>query len=164
MKKPSRLMPADEPTPFKWWHWALLAALAAGIAYGFVRVPGAVAIIVGSTLAEVWQARRQRRAFAAARRNDSICTFARSFERRSSDTWIIRATHDELTGMLGFPVRASDQLRDLSVDDDDLEDIATHIALRARRSTSFAGNPFIGQVNTVGDLVRCLHAQPSLGR
>jgi hypothetical protein len=95
---------------------------------------------------------------ASDRRTESICTFARSFNCRAVDTWVIRAVHATLQESLAsqrFPMRETDRLRDdLRLDDEDIEDLADLIAERSGRTLSDAeSNPFYGQMVTVGDLV-----------
>ena len=104
---------------------------------------------------------------AKQRQEDSICTFAKSFDCHAIDTRIIRATHEELQHYYssetpGFPIRATDSFeKDLQLDDGDLDDIATEIARRTQRSIDDTEqNPLYGKVNTVGDLVLYLNHQP----
>lgn len=107
---------------------------------------------------------------ADARHGESICHFARSFNRRKTDTWIIRAVHQELQLFLGpfaaFPIRASDLLLDdLRLDVDDVEDLIADVALRADRSLEQTErNPYYGKVRTVSDVVDFVNAQPSAQR
>ena len=112
--------------------------------------------------------RRERRrlgTLAGAREGESLCHFARSFDKRRVDTWIVRAVHEELQLLLrpfaGFPVRASDSLSgDLGLDGDDVEDLIADVARRAGRSLAQAErNPFYGQVRTVSDVVLFVNAQ-----
>ncbi len=103
-----------------------------------------------------------------AREGESICHFARSFDKRKTDTWIIRAAHQELQVFLrpfvAFPVRASDSLTgDLGLDVDDVEDLIVDVALRAGRSLEQTErNPHYGKVRTVFDVVLFVNAQPSV--
>jgi len=107
---------------------------------------------------------RRARCIAAERDGESICGFARSFDRRAVDPWIIRAAYEELSTSFGFPVRAVDHFeRDLSVDAEELDFFAMDIAARAGRSLEQAeGNPMFGRFSTVRDLVLFLNHQPSL--
>lgn len=104
---------------------------------------------------------------AADRRAESICTFARSFDCRAVDTWIIRAVYATLQESLpsdGFPMRATDRLwNELRLDDEDVEDLADLIAERSCRTLGDAeSNPFYSQMVTVRDLVLFFaHQQPS---
>ena len=73
---------------------------------------------------------RQLLGLAAQRPDDSICTFARAFDRRTMDAWIVRATWEEIQSYLvevdgrPFPVRATDRLADdLFIDEEDLEGV-----------------------------------------
>lgn len=101
------------------------------------------------------------------RHGESICTFARSFDTRHIDTWVIRAAHQELQQLLKsyvphFPVRASDSLlEDLHMDADDVEDLIAEIASRSGHSLDETeSNPFFGNIHTVSDLVLFVNAQP----
>ena len=109
-------------------------------------------------------------ALARSRPDDTICTFARDFDRRSVDPWVVRATWEELQKYLGperepFPMRATDRIeRDYGVPPDDLGDVWQVIARRAGRSLEDAErNPYYDRVETVGDLVHFANGQSLLG-
>lgn len=127
----------------------------------------AAAIFVGcAVLARVlhWREKRRHLAVAAQRADESICTFARGFDCRCTDTLVIRAVYDELQPLLGFPLRATDHLEtDLRLDGEDLElDIAPMVAGRTGRSLKIIGdNPYFGKIKTVADLVGFFCQQPS---
>jgi hypothetical protein len=97
---------------------------------------------------------RQRR-LASERAGESICTFARSFNCRETDTWIIRAVFEELGEWVSFPPRADDSLEnDLKIDDLFLVCIAEAVAQRTRRPLEGCeDNPFNEKVKSVRDLV-----------
>lgn len=106
-------------------------------------------------------------AIAARREGESICQFARSFDTRVVDTWVIRAVYDVLQQQLefakaAFPVRPSDDLKALVIDPDDLDmALAPEVARRAGRSVeNTEENPYYGKVRTVADLVMFFNAQP----
>jgi hypothetical protein len=105
---------------------------------------------------------------ASGRVGESICHFARAFDRRKIDTWIIRAAHEELQLFLRpfmkFPVRASDSLvDDLGLDVDDVDDLIVDVASRAGRSIEQSQrNPYYGEVRTVADVVLFVNAQPQV--
>jgi hypothetical protein len=112
--------------------------------------------------------RRRLARLAEARRGESICSFARSFERRAVDTWVIRAVFEELQpycryGRRVLPLRATDDLEEvLRIDPEDLCDLATDMAFRAGRSLEGCDeNPFFGRVRTASDLVLFLANQPA---
>ena len=103
---------------------------------------------------------------AAIRRSESICDFARSFDRRSTDTVVIRSVYETVQEQMGgslVPLRAADRLfEDLDLDGDDLDDIAVDAAALAGRSLdSTDSNPLYGRVATVRDLVEFLRHQPA---
>jgi len=180
MRKPSRLIPARSE---RGGHGALLccclgaAALLAVAGYvlftATVTVRGvSLFLVIAVCIVSALGYRREKRrldALAGARAGDSICTFARSFDARHTDTWIIRSAYQEIQALLrstiaDFPLRASDSLqRDLHLDPDDIEDLLVDVATRSRRSLAGAhNNPRYGQVDTVLDLVLFLNAQARL--
>lgn len=128
---------------------------------------GVAALLVLARLHERREARRLA-VLAAQRPGQSICEFARDFDTRAVDTWLIRATYEQLQDQLkprhpAFPIRADDRLKeDLGLDDEDLDlDLAADISHRTGRS--FEGsrrNPYFGQVRTVRELVLFFQHQP----
>lgn len=101
---------------------------------------------------------------AAERRDESICSFARSFPRRSVDPWVLRAMHEELGRLLGssLPPRPTDRFcEEYRMLDEDVEDLIVGVADRAGRSLDKPEeNPHYADIGTVGGLVRFLSAQP----
>jgi hypothetical protein len=106
---------------------------------------------------------RQDRRIAEDREGESICEFARGFDCRTIDTWIIRAVYEEFAGT--FPLRPSDRfVEDLRTDSDDLDFGAIHIARRTGRSLDgYERNPMFGKIDTLRDLVMFFQHQPLLG-
>lgn len=112
--------------------------------------------------------RRDKRRFqrlANSRIGESICGFARSFDVRATDTWVIRAAYQDLqliVNVPNFPVRASDLLAaDLGLEPEDVEDLLVDVARRTGRSLDKTeSNPYYGRVNSVKDLVLFINAQP----
>lgn len=138
------------------WIWNVLTFLAVG------------AIFV-LWLIDVKLRQRKLQRIANGRVGESICSFARSFNFRKTDTLIVRSVHEEIQDYLNsetasFPLRSSDRFEhDLSIDGDDLDDLATVIAARAGRSLQEAEkNPYHAKVETVADLVSFLSQQPRL--
>ena len=90
----------------------------------------------------------------------SICEFAREFDPKVVDTWIIRAVYEQLQAALptkqNVPIKASDSLFDtLMLDEDDLDlDLVEEIAQRTSRSLEgYESNPYYGKVTTARNLV-----------
>ena len=176
MRRASRFMPpvSRQSPPLPWPGRLLVAAVVAALLWTLWLHP----LAVGTSAAALWglacvAGRLQERHFAQLmqeRVGESICQFARSFDCRGVDTWVVRAVYEEvqsgLPGRAGpFPVRAGDRLlKDLRFDDDDLDlSLVPDIAQRAGRDlSSTQGNPFYGKVTTVGDLVHFLNAQPRI--
>jgi hypothetical protein len=157
--------------------WVYLAALAAGLLYALVSAPVGTAVFAllffGAFLMARSEKRRDEehlRCLAGEREGESICEFARGFDTRQVDTWIVRAVFEQLQCQLNhihpsFPVRATDRLKeDLHLDDDDLDfDIAKEVEQRTGRSLNgSSANPFFGKVETVADLVMYFQWQPNV--
>ena len=105
----------------------------------------------------------RRTALASA---GAICQFARSFDTRAVDTWVIRAVHDTLQRELesdrpAFPTRASDHLEAILSDPDDLDlSIVPEVARLSGRSLDDAArNPHYERVRSVADLVMFFNEQ-----
>ena len=166
-------MPAYAPTgkPFGFTTRVLLVVFVGMFGYLIWEEPWVLCFV---PLLMVWgyfdQKRRKKKFFALQekRKEESICEFARSFDRRTVDTWIIRAVYEEIQrhvclpgGLL--PIHATDDLFGLlELDHDDLDmDIVEAIAQRTGRSLDgIESNPFAGKVETVGDLVHLFNSQP----
>ena len=175
MRLPSRFIPPRDIPRLGWMGSLLLVALLIGFIY-FIYSSSQLgryltAAIVCSVLGYAWvinkSTKRRFELLARSRNGDSICEFARSFDTRATDTWIIRAAHQELQAVLqsyilDFPLRASDSLLvDLELDLDDVEELLRDIAKRSSRSLAETEeNPYYGRLNTVKDLVLVVNAQP----
>lgn len=165
MRVPSRRMPSRRhagPVGTA-LGWALCAAAFGGVTWLLALVwwPLGLALAVLLVTGSVAGHRRAQH-MAAARSEESICGFARSFDRRSVDPWVIRATYEQLVASCAFSVRAGDRLaEDLWIGDEDLDLEATDIAQRSKRSLDRAeANPLFGKIVTVRDLVLFLNHQP----
>lgn len=174
MRIASRHMPKYRAKPLGLGAWVLLAIALAGLLYAAASAPVAtalIAILLCGAFSFAYQADsredRQLSHLAEAREGESICEFAREFDTREVDTWIIRAVYEEVQWQLkhvnaAFPLRASDRLKeDLRLDDDDLDmDIAARIEQRTGRSLNESrSNPYFGKVTTVRDLVLFFQSQ-----
>jgi len=176
MQKPSRSMPPSR-TPSRVALVVLWFGVGcAGVAlYSFVSVKSVFAVACMIAVFSVFAIRSSRKqrlhlmSIARSRAGDSICQFARSFETRKVDTWVIRAAYEvlqqELTHMApAFPVQATDRLEDLLFDSDDLDmAIVPEISRRSRRSLEHTeANPLYGKVQSVADLVMFFNQQPTM--
>lgn len=182
MRTASRHMPPFVPAPMRLRHklFGVVAALAlASTLLYFVAQASMLQLAVG-TLAfaalglyvnHVMQStRRHLEALATERSGESICAFARSFDGREVDTWVIRAVYEELQEMLqlgsqAFPVRATDNLEiDLKIDLNELDwHMSEAIPARTGRPLLNAkANPLWGKIRTASDLVMFFNAQPRL--
>jgi len=115
---------------------------------------------------------KRLRALAASRAGEGICQFARQARCRENDPWVVRAVYEELAHQTArfakatdFPVRWDDDIwQTLKMDEEDVENACLPVmAWRAGRSLDKTRkNPWAGKVETAGDLVRFLNAQPRL--
>ncbi len=175
MRIASRHMPKFTRRPVGFVGWLLIACFLFGIAYFAATKPQAFLIALIGLAALCWLARQQSQrearkllALASQREGQTICEFARDFDVRASDTWLIRAVYEQLQGQLkhvhpSFPVRADDRLKeDLLLDDDDLDmNLAQEVAMRTGRTIDGSAiNPYFGKVKTVRDLVCFFQNQP----
>lgn len=165
----SRWMPPlPEPpmTPLAKAGCWLLAAAGLALLYFSVEARVAAALVaLAFAVQAVFHGRRMRR-LAAGRAGESICTFARSLDRRAVDPWVVRAVHERLqpyamAGDAVVPLRVSDRLyRDLRVDDEELDDVAREVARRTGRTLDDIERNPAYPVVTAGDLVRFISHQP----
>ena len=142
----------------------ILCALVLALAWWCYTEPVIIFILVGFAIIlfiETRFTRNHYRRLSASRPDDNLCTFARSFDCREVDTWLIRAVYDALQDQIKdkngipFPIRPTDLLReDLKIDDEDLDDMAVDIANRAGYDLNEVNeNPLYGKVRTVYDMI-----------
>lgn len=115
---------------------------------------------------------KRLRALATSRAGEGICQFARQARCRENDPRVVRAVYEELAHQTArfakaadFPVRWDDDIwQTLKMDEEDVENAYLPVmAWRAGRSLDKTReNPWAGKVETAGDLVRFLNAQPRL--
>ena len=168
MKMPSRRMPKAverKAGPFGWLILCLLLGGLLCLLWSHPPVMGLVFVILAISAVAGRKHARQMRQLGATRAGKGICEFAREFNARVTDTWIIRAVYEEVQACLGceFPLRACDRLQeDLYIDPDDLDMvIAMRVAERTGRSLEQPErNPHYDKIVTVGDLVNFFNNQP----
>ncbi|MEJ1961123.1 MAG: hypothetical protein WDO56_06050 [Gammaproteobacteria bacterium] len=179
MKTPSRQMPKYARPPRRWYMLPFAVAMAGALVYGLVHFIFSLPLLAvpllaaGAALTFLGAKREKRRKddLIAERDGESICQFARSFDRHRIDTWVVRAVYEQLQSHLGtqkpLPIRAADSLaHDLRVDDEDLDMVvAEEIFQRTGRSMKHTDrNPYFGKVRTVADLVHFVNEQPKAAR
>lgn len=164
MKQASRFMPKHEPRQAS--KPALIVFFGVALAV-VIYEPWYLVVIAGiSLLVIVWSAIDQPKVekhfvkLCADRDGLSICEFAREFDSKVVDTWVVRAVYEQLQAALptkqNVPIKASDNLFDtLMLDEDDLDlDLSEEIAQRTGRSLeSYESNPYYGKVTTARNLV-----------
>lgn len=178
-RPPSRLMPKLPAVRSGVIGWVVLLALGLYVAWlvskGFQANPLATWVAIGVVAAFMYFSTKSSRALPAKlkelaeeRQGESICEFARQFNTRDVDPWVIRAVYEQLQDYLSpmhvsFPLRAEDRLMGgLICDPDDLDmDLVVQVSKRTGRSLENPkNNPFYERVHTVRDLVYFFNAQP----
>jgi hypothetical protein len=152
------------------WSLGATVALGAGAFALTIALPPVAACLAGFYAWATISHRKHLAKMRAERPGESICTFARAFDLRETDPWIVRAVWDELQIYVridgeDFPLRATDSIdSDLDVDPEDLDLIAARVAKRVGRSLADVKyNPHYGSVRTAGDLIHFLNFQPVAG-
>ena len=149
--------------------WSIVGSLLAWLLATHLKLTlAALVLLASSHLLDTRLQKRRLRTLAAQRVGESICEFARSFDPRAIDTWVVRAVYEQLQDNVApyfphFPLRASDHLsKPLIFDQDDLDlTLVPEIAERTGRSLhGIEANPYFGKVKTVRDLVLFFNAQP----
>lgn len=128
----------------------------------------AIAFVAVGSMITTWSTKKVLRKMAVSRKGEDIGTFARSFDCRTVDTWIIRAVYEELQPYLQCkegvcPLRKTDRIfADLRVDDEEFSmDMIFVIAQRTNRSMeNYEENPYFQKIDTVEDLVMFFNCQP----
>ena len=176
MKTPSRLIPAYVPEPISSWKqvaaYSFFALMLVALVYAVWSKPWILAACTAVAVFcafENWMHNKKLKVLANERVDENICTFARSFDRKQVDTWVIRAIYEELQLYVEFPngtcpLNASDKLEnDLNVDPEEIEDLIPIVAQRTGRSLeNTEGNSYYGKITTVGDFVQFINSQPKI--
>ena len=164
MKKASRFMPKYQPKKASKSALAALSVIALAIV---VYEPIFLAVIAGIILlVVVWSKIEQPKIeryfldLCKDRNELSICEFAKDFDPKIVDSWIIRAVYEQLQAALPtelkVPIKATDDLFEtLMLDEDDLDlDLTEEIAQRTGRTLEgYETNPYYGKVTTARNLV-----------
>jgi hypothetical protein len=162
MRIPSRKMPQVHAPGPSWLGWLLGLAVVSLTLAVLAKLWWPLAILVPAAIwgIDAVYFRPRDRRIAKDREGESICQFARGFDCRSVDTWIIRAVYEEFSG--SFPLRPSDRLKeDLHIAGDDVDYAAMHIAKRTGRGLNGSErNPLYGKIKTLRDVVMFFHHQP----
>ena len=170
MKQASRFIPKYEPRKASKLALSMLTAIFVAL---IIFEPIYLAILAGIVLlVAVWSKLEQPKIeshFSALRKDReglSICEFAKEFDPKTVDTWIIRAVYEQVQAALPtkhvVPIKASDSLFDtLMLDEDDLDlDLNEEISQRTGRNLEgYEANPYYGKVTTVRDLVMFFNHQ-----
>jgi hypothetical protein len=175
MRIPSRFMPKYAPEASNLFQKAgcltFGLVLVTIVAYSLWTHPvittTVIAGIVFFSSREVKRLEARRALLASVRSHGGLCEFARSFDCRTVDTWVIRAVYEalqeEMGDVGGFSLKPTDLLmEDLGIDPDDLDlTLVPVIAKRTGRSlTNCNANPYFGRVTSLGDLVQFFNALP----
>ena len=174
MRTPSRMMPAYEASEMSLF-WKVFTYLFVGLMFVMLlkqvwKMPIlaffilAVAFIIWI---ENWFFDLSLNLKSLEREGEDIGTFARSFDYRNIDTWVIRAVYEAVSQFLSYkdgkcPVRASDRLlEDIGLDSEELDDIIDEVIYRTGIvDQDWDKNPYYDKLETVRDLVLFFDAQP----
>lgn len=163
-RMPSNRMPQYVDRDPSVGAYLLLLLILCGPCYLILSAPWyATAGIVGVVAIAMYVDRVKQKRIADQRDGESLCTFARSFDYRSIDTWIIRAVYEQVQPLVDFPLRKTDRFdRELDLYDD-LEELAEEVAQRTGRPlANCESNPWYGKVNTLEDFVAFFSSQPQV--
>jgi hypothetical protein len=176
MRVPSRRMPAAHVHKTPLWAYPIVLGSLGWAIFRIGRLlylyPLVLLLAIPLSILAWFLIRRDNlkwQHLAASRSDESICDFARSFDYRRTDTWILRAVYEELSRYISrqdqpFSIRADDRLDDDGlIDSEDLCYVVVDIAARAGRSLANPEqNPYYDKVHSVRDLVHYLEQQPKL--
>lgn len=173
MRKPSRLMLPAPKRRVGVFGWVALTVAGCGLfSLLWEHTVGTLVVLLVFAVLIAFSTKRDRArlvSLAASRSSGGgICSFARNFDLRHVDPWVVRAVYEEVSGYfkgLGFNVNIEaddDLVVDLGIDPDEIDmHLATDIAARAGRSfETYRANPFYRATNTVRGLVMFFNAQP----
>jgi hypothetical protein len=173
MKQASRFMPKYKPDSGKInkFYLFIFACISVAVIY---FSPIILVVILGLfILSFIWGYFEQPKIDAyfarlrEERKNLSLCEFAREFDTHLVDTWIIRATYEEIQNCMcldePIPLKASDDIFEtLKLDSDDLDlDLIEILSQRTGRTLDdYEKNPLYGKVTNIRNLVLFLNYQP----
>lgn len=158
-----------------WYDHFMFAVFVTAIVTSFVvliwNYPWILILIAISLFSVDWSGEKYERFLlkkAKDREGHDIGTFARSFDYRKVDTWVIRAVYEQIQTYISsettkIPILAQDNLcDDLDIHADDLElDLMDEIAQRAGRTfEDCENNPYYEKIETVSDIVFYFCSQP----
>lgn len=164
MRRASRFMPKYDPGNPNWLALLGLVILVTAFAVleplAFTLPCSLVLLAIAWGVVDRPRVEKHFNQLLEDRKNLSICDFAREFDPRVIDTWIVRAVYEQVQAALPtklvVPIKATDELFvSLMLHDDDLDlDLAEQISQRTGRSLEDCeSNPYLGRVTTVRDLV-----------
>jgi hypothetical protein len=164
MKQASRFMPKYEPKkankPVLFVIFTIALAIVIYEPWYLLLIAAIALLVIVVSLLDQPKVERHFQSLCKDRTGLSICEFAREFDPKMVDTWIIRAVYEQLQAALptkeNLPIQASDDLFDtLMLDEDDLSlDLLDEISQRTGRSLEgFERNPYYGKITTARDLV-----------
>lgn len=166
-------MPAYKPRRLSIWGKLFLIALTLGYLFLVYQLPWSL-ILVGILFIFSYinnkKYKRKILEIANSRPDYDIGNFAKSFDCRQVDTWIIRAVYEQTQKYLEsiypeFPLHPEDKIyEDIFQDPDDFEmDLVDEIAQRSGRSLdNIEKNPYSQKLETIRDVVLMFNEQPKV--
>jgi len=172
MRKPSNQMPQYEVPKMKWYFvviaWIFLILYLGSIAYKayddiafrYVILMFIVLILVLSGVG-VEKYKKSKR----SRKEWNIGKFAKEFNLKEVDTWVVRAVYEAVYDEVEIPIKADDDIdKDLGIDMGDLgfDEILINVSQRTGRvlTENSVGHDDIKNIITVRDLVEFFNKLP----
>ena len=145
----------------------LIVLLIISAVYSVLSTPYLLLVIPVLAIYIYYENKRTKTKFsllAEERKEISICEFARSFNTKKIDTWVVRAVYEQIQAYVPtIPIKENDTLFELlEIDEEDLEfDLLAEISQRTGRSLEgLENNKHFKKLKTVGDLVYMFNEQP----
>lgn len=137
----------------------LLLLLLAAVGVLLYEQHGLFAIVLSLVAVGGWVALSPKAAINVhARRHDNLIDFARRFDVRVVNAWVVRSTYEQLGLWLGFPVHPSDRLYwDLKLSAADLEEIVFQVLVRVERVRP---ESWLIEAKTVRELIFFINTLP----
>jgi len=161
MKKPSNQMPKYEVPKTSIWTWIFLVVTILSLCYAayedinvmYLFVALIIFIIIMSTIGD-----KKYERLKESRKDWNIGSFAKEFNLKEVDTWVVRAVYEAVYDEVEIPIKADDDIdKDLRIDMGDLgfDEILINVSQRTGRvltEESVAYND-IENITSIRDLV-----------
>ncbi len=169
MKIPSNRMPKYEVPKISIWTWIFLVVTILFLCYAayddinvmYFFVGLIIFIIIMSAIGD-----KKYKKLKESRTNWDIGNFAKEFDLKAIDTWVVRAVYEVLYDEADLPIRADDDIdKDLRIDMRELEfdEVLINVSQRTGRILSEESAKYddIKKIKTIRDLVEFFNRLPA---